>query len=228
MSVANYLKTSKVPDPQSFWEYGKGLPGRRRPKRPKTAPPGFDHGSTSTNVEQAPVPNPGSSTADQEPYYPLMPAPMQGSWEGCFELCGVGDDVFSNKADDEVHGMPHAFAPAEDHPDLDMGWEHALQPDKGSWKDPDFNWDHLTNSEQHPELPGLAPAEPPKYGDQVEHWQQPSPGPDTDFDWGLWSNLDDQISDKQSLPKVTGQAHENVEDASVPQPKPRSSTEPWC
>ena len=139
-------------------------------------------------------------------------------------------DVFSNKADDEVHGIPHAIASTEYHPGHDMGWTHALQPNKMPWKDPDYNWDYLTNPEQHLESPGLAPVKRPKYGDQVEHWQQPSPGPDTNFDWGLWSNLDDQISEKQSLPKETGQAHENEVgdgDVSVPQPKPRSSIEPF-
>ena len=137
------------------------------------------------------------------------------------------DDIFSNKADDEVHGIPHALASTEYQSDHDMGWAQALQPDERPWKDPDFNWDYLTNPEQHLESPGLAPVKRPKYGDQVEHWQQPNAGPDTDFDWGLWSNLDDQISEKQSLPKETGQVHENqVEDVSVPQPKPRASTEP--
>ena len=85
--MEEYIKTSKVYS-QSFWEAGLGLPDRRPPKRPKTAvtaPPGFDHGSTSTNVVQAPVPNPASSTANPDPGYPLMPAPMQGSWEGPFK-----------------------------------------------------------------------------------------------------------------------------------------------
>ena len=62
--MAEYIKTSKV-DPQSFWETGLGLPVRKLPKLPKTAvtaPPGFDHGSMSTNVVQAPA-----------------AAPMQGS-----------------------------------------------------------------------------------------------------------------------------------------------------
>ena len=132
-----------------------------------------------------------------------------------------------NKAHDEVHGIPHALAPTEYHSGHDMEWTQALQPDERPWRDPDFNWDYLTNPEQHTVSPGLAPGKRPKYGDQVEHWQQPSPGPDADFDWGFWSNLDDQIWEKQSLPKVTGQAHENeVDDVSVPQPKPRSSTEP--
>ena len=52
--MEEYIKTSKVYS-QSFWEAGLGLP----PKRPKTAVtalPGFDHGSTSTNVVQAPMP----------------------------------------------------------------------------------------------------------------------------------------------------------------------------
>ena len=97
-----------------------------------------------------------------------------------------------------------------------MGWAQVLQPDKRPWTDPDFNWDYLTNPEQHPESPGISPAMRPQYGDQVEHRQQPKPGQDPDFDWGLWSNLDNQIS-RQSLPKETGQAHENeVEDGSVP------------
>ena len=138
-----------------------------------------------------------------------------------------GDDVFSNKGDDEVHEIPHTLASTGYQSDHDMGWEQVLQPDKRPWTDPDFNWDYLTNLEQHPELPGPAPGKRPKYDDQVEHWQQANPGPDPNVDWGLWSNLDDQISRKQSLPKETGQVHENeVEDASVPQPKPRSSTEP--
>ena len=139
-----------------------------------------------------------------------------------------GDDVFSNKGDDEVHGIPHAFASAEYHSDHDMGWAQALQPDKRPWKDPEFNWDYLTNPEQHSKSSGLAPAKWSKYDDQVEDWQQPDLRPDPELDWYLWSNLDDQISRKQSLPKETGQAHENqVEDVSVPpQPKPRSSTEP--
>ena len=137
-----------------------------------------------------------------------------------------GDDVFSNKGD-EVHGILHTIASTEYHSDHHMGWAQALQPDKRPWKDPDFNWDYLTNPEQHPESPGLAPAKWPKYDDQVEHWQQPDPGPDPDLDWYLWSNLNDQISRKQSLPKEAGQAHENqVEDVSVPQQNPRSSTEP--
>ena len=138
-----------------------------------------------------------------------------------------GDDVFSNKADDEVHEIPHTLASTGYQSDHDMGWEQVLQPDKRPWTDPDFNWDYyLTNPEQHPELPGLAQGKRPKYDDQVETWQQANPGPDADFDWGLWLNLDEQISRKQSLPKETGQAHENeVEDGSVPQPKPRSSTE---
>ena len=140
-----------------------------------------------------------------------------------------GDDEFSNKGD-EGHGIPHALASTEYHPDHDMGWAQVLQPDKRPWTDPDFNWDYLTNPEQHPELPGQAPEKRPKYDDQVEHWQKSNPGPespDADLDWGLWLNLDDQISQKQSLPKETGQAHENeVEDVSVPQPEPRSSTEP--
>ena len=72
-----------------------------------------------------------------------------------------------------------------------MGWTQALQPDKMPWKDPDFNWDYLTNPEQDLESPGLAPGKRPKYDDQVEHWQQPDPGLDPDVDWGLWSNLDD-------------------------------------
>ena len=138
-----------------------------------------------------------------------------------------GDDVFSNKGDDDVHGIPHALASTEYHSDHDMGWAQALQPNQRPWTDPDFNWDYLTNSEQHSGLPELAPAKPPKYGDQVENWQHPNPGPDPDFDWGLWSNLGNQISRKQSPPKETGQTHENeVEDVSVPQPRPRSSTEP--
>ena len=45
-----------------------------------SVPSGPDHGSTS--VVQAPPPNPASSTANPDAYYPLMPAPMQGSWEG--------------------------------------------------------------------------------------------------------------------------------------------------
>ena len=126
-----------------------------------------------------------------------------------------------------MHGIPHALASTEYYSDHDMGWAQALQPDKRPWTDPDFNWDHFTDPEQHLELPGLAPAKRPKYGDQVEHSQQPNPGPDPGLDWDLWSNSDDQILRKQSQPRETGQAHENqVEDVSVPYPNPRSSTEP--
>ena len=126
-----------------------------------------------------------------------------------------------------MHGIPHALASTEYQSDHDMGWAQVLQPDKRPWTDPEFNWDYRTNPEQHLESPGLAPAKRPKFDDQVETWQLPDPGLDLNVDWGLWSKLDDQISRKQSLPKETGQAHENeVEDASVPQPKPRSSTEP--
>ena len=132
-----------------------------------------------------------------------------------------GDDLFSNKGDDEVHGIPHALTSTAYHSDHDM-WAQALRPDKRPWTDSDFNWDYLTNPEQHPESPGLAPAKRPKYDDQVEHWQLPNPGLDPDLDWDFWSNLDDQISRKQSPPKETGQAHENqVEDASVPRPNPK-------
>ena len=42
-----------------------------------SVPSGPDHGST--RVVQAPPPNPASSTTNPDPYYPSMPAPMQGS-----------------------------------------------------------------------------------------------------------------------------------------------------
>ena len=50
---------------------------------PSSALLGSGHGSTS--VVQAPPPNPASLTANPDAYYPLMPPPMQGSWEGPFK-----------------------------------------------------------------------------------------------------------------------------------------------
>ena len=46
-----------------------------------------------------------------------------------------GDDVFSNKADDEVHEIPHALVSTGYQSDHNIGWEQALQPDKRPWTD---------------------------------------------------------------------------------------------
>ena len=50
---------------------------------PSSALLGSDHGST--DMVQAPVPKPTSSTANPDPDYPLMLAPIQGSWKGQFK-----------------------------------------------------------------------------------------------------------------------------------------------
>ena len=82
ITLGDYLKTMEVWDPQSFWETGHGLPGRKLPKRPKTAvtaPPGFDHGLTSTNVVQASTPNPVSSTAGSNPLVTVEPSGLSAA-----------------------------------------------------------------------------------------------------------------------------------------------------
>jgi hypothetical protein len=64
-----------------------------------SAPPGFEHGST--NVVQAPAPNPVSSTANpdplREPSGPSSTAGMQGSWENRFIITRRGMTYFRIK-----------------------------------------------------------------------------------------------------------------------------------
>jgi hypothetical protein len=59
---------------------------------PSSTPPGSDRGST--NVVQAPAPNPASSTASPDPSMgppgPSSTVPMQGSWEDRFIIMRHG------------------------------------------------------------------------------------------------------------------------------------------
>jgi hypothetical protein len=68
------------PDPDFDWDYWTDLVD---PRPSGSAPPKRPH--VSTNVVQAPAPNPASSTANpdplMEPSGPSSTVPMQGSWE---------------------------------------------------------------------------------------------------------------------------------------------------
>jgi hypothetical protein len=59
-------------------------------------------------------------------------------------------------------------------------------------------------SVEDPKPPGPAPPKRPKYEKQVEDVQQPNLGPDPDFDWEYWSNLDDPTPLKQASPNGIG------------------------
>jgi hypothetical protein len=137
-----------------------------------SAPPRPDHGST--NVVQAPAPNPASSSSNpdpsKEPPGPSSTAPIQTSWE----------DLFSKKGDDGVDNLLHALASTEPGSDHELTGAPVSQPNPNKRPltdpDPDFDWDYWMSVDD-PKPPGRAPPKPPKYEKQVEDVQQPNPGP---------------------------------------------------
>jgi hypothetical protein len=132
-----------------------------------SASPVPDHGST--NVAQAPAPNPASSPTN----------PHQ--W----------DDLYSYKGNDGSHGpqyTPTSSAYASSGYSSDQEFEfahaHAPEPDSNPWPstdsdsstNPDLDWNYRMNSED-PLAPPPRPASPNEFGQANEHQVENSPSP---------------------------------------------------
>jgi hypothetical protein len=136
-------------DIAELWEPGKYLKTLENPEEPDSESSVTDTSSgsassetdhdRSTNVVQAPAPNPASSTANPYPLMePTSPSSAQSLWRG--RLNAIWDDVWSYKAKYELHGPLYtptssAYASSGYGSDNEFTKAHAPQPNP----DPDPN-----------------------------------------------------------------------------------------
>ncbi|KAF8502836.1 hypothetical protein F5888DRAFT_1121021 [Russula emetica] len=143
-----------------FKSWGKPVESSEAHASSSSAPPTPDHGST--NVVQAPGPNPASSTANpgslMEPSSPSLTTP-----------------------EDEGHDAPLDSPPSPE-PGSNHGLTeaHTLQPNPNPTPstDEEFDWDYWTNLKDSP--PQTPASLGQAHGDQVAHILQPNPGPSAD------------------------------------------------
>jgi hypothetical protein len=163
-----------------------------------SAPPGHDHGST--NVVQAPAPNPTSSTAESNP---LMESPSSSSSESSVEP--ASDDEWGYEGNGDFHGPQYTSSSSESsvEPAPDDEWWYEgdgdfhgspyTSPSSGSPVEPasDDGWWYEGDGDFH----GL-PYAPTSLGHGLDHEltgahaPQPNPNPmpstDPDFDWNYY------------------------------------------
>jgi hypothetical protein len=183
-----------------------------------SAAPGPDHGST--NVVQAPGPNPAPSTANPGlSMEPSSPSSVQGAWGN------AQPDQWWYKGDDGLHGPLYTPGLSEYGSDHELTGAHAPQPNPnpGPWANSYFDLNYWFP-------PPPRPASPKEFGqaheNQVEHAQQTNsePSTDSDFDWKYWTNLEDPPPPRPSSPEELGQAHKNqVKHAQQTNPGPPSA-----
>jgi hypothetical protein len=171
---------------------------------PSSAPPGPDPGST--NVVPAPAPNPAPSTANPTPLMESPTASSDPDYDSYLDS-DPEDDEWILQLYDLIKSGAHSPQPS-----LNKG------PSTGA--DPDFDWEYWTNLEDPPPLRPIPKV--PKFEEssqaKVEPVQQPNPnkrpleGPDPDFDWEYWTNLEDPPPPRPpaKVPKLEepGQANE--------------------
>ena len=162
--------------------------------------PGPDHGST--NVMQAPGPNPALPAADPGRLMePLSPSSEKGVW---------GDDELSQNSDAGFGSDGPLFTPTSSHygSDEDPTWAQQRPPivEISPHADPNFDWEHWqkkVNEEDHPDsiaTHSIATHQALDPNFDWEHWQskvneedhsdlmaahQAFPA-DPDFDWEHW------------------------------------------
>jgi hypothetical protein len=167
-----------------------------------SAPPGPDHGST--NVVQAPEPNPASSTANPNPLMEpsIVPVRVLGS-------TNVVHDPAPNPASSTANPNPlmepssseslptasSALSDSENKWLFEPQGDHMFHfsqpnPNKRPWTDmnpdPDFDWDFWMAYVNRPRLGSASPKEVGQTSEyQAEHVQQPAPGPSTDSGFDL-------------------------------------------
>ena len=182
-----------------------------------SAPLGPDHGST--DVVQAPGPNPPSSTGNSgpltEPSSPSSIAPTSGSFEDRFNA--AWDNVLSNKGSDA--SPERILIPGSSEYGLDYELTGAHAPNPNPNPNPDFDDDPLPPPPR-PALPqqnGFSPEHPEEY---VQLSSSPSTDADPDF-WNPWTAVDGPLlsSPRPGLAQEYGFAPEQVE-------SPRPSTDP--
>jgi len=140
-----------------------------------------DHGST--NVVQAPAPNPASSTANPDP---LM------------------EQSSCSSSTSSMHARGGCFSGLSLALDADGSWRKALSQ---------LNWDGGTDSRSFLHRPLMYDPTPSEYGlTAAQTKPYPNPSADPNFDWEYWTNLGDSpnsLAQKPgSLPKgvLEGQA----------------------
>jgi len=179
-----------------------------------SVPTGPDHGST--NVVQAPTPNPASLTANPNPLIePSSSEPSPAS--------------SSSLSDSEYQWLLEL--PKGDHSHRIIHFPQP-NPNKRPWTDmepdPDFDWAHWTAYVNRPS------ASPPKEigqtsEDQAGHVQQPAPGSSTtsDVDWNNYPVLDSSASFVHPSSTSAGLPTEPEQEvATPPSPNTGSNKEP--
>src|SRR6266566_1448456 len=137
-----------------------------------SAPPGPDHGST--NMVQAPAPNPASSTAN-------LNSLMHPSSSSSTASSVYSDDEWWYEGEDDIHKPLYTPTPSGYSLDPELTGAHApkpiLNPKKRPWTDLDPDFDSMSLED----LPRPRPAPPQEFGQaheyQMEPVQQPNPGP---------------------------------------------------
>ncbi|KAF8502832.1 hypothetical protein F5888DRAFT_1800388 [Russula emetica] len=198
--------SNKGDDEFSFWPQ----------HNPSLTEHGSDHELTGAHAPQ-PNPNPKKRPlTDPDPDF-------DGTY---WWKASKGDPARLRPAPPKEFGQAHEYQPEV---------EHVQQPSPGTSSEEDWSSeDELSSEEEWAALNALdklippRPASPKEFSQaheyQVEHVQQPNPGPsaDPDFNWHHWANLEDAppsrpSSSKLSIPESSNPGPSNLE-SSNPRP----------